>query len=90
MQNTMDYSLLVGVCQLNNILVMGIVDFVGVFNIYKRIEFNGKRLVGESTVQPPDRYAERFIGFMEDAFIGVPECGYQCDKMDVQECAQLL
>ncbi|GAA5994179.1 1-phosphatidylinositol-3-phosphate 5-kinase [Rhodotorula paludigena] len=73
-----DFSLLVGVDDAAQELVVGLIDTLGVFNTLKVIEFHTKTAVKLSdaasvTVQPPHDYARRFLAAMERYFIAVPD-----------------
>lgn len=89
-QNIMDYSLLVGKNKTDLTLVLGIVDFVGVYSWYKRLEHTGKTLIvnRECTIQPPVMYKDRFIKFMDEAFVMVPDKDF--DPSLIEEFPQVL
>ncbi|KAK3841842.1 MAG: hypothetical protein J3R72DRAFT_368800 [Linnemannia gamsii] len=74
--NIMDYSLLVGVDDERKELVVGIVDFIGAYTWYKRIESKGKTTLRGAkdnvTVLPPQQYKTRFREAMERYFLAVP------------------
>ncbi|CAG8474143.1 3472_t:CDS:10 [Diversispora eburnea] len=73
--NIMDYSLLVGVDDEKKELIVGIVDFIGAYTLYKRIENRGKTLsrnAKDVTVLPPDQYKERFRDSMDQYFLQIP------------------
>ncbi|CAG8515932.1 7915_t:CDS:2 [Funneliformis mosseae] len=79
--NIMDYSLLVGVDGEKKELIAGIVDFIGAYTLYKKIENRGKtigRNAKEVTVLPPDQYKDRFRDSIDQYFLAVP--GEQNDK----------
>ncbi|CAH1760165.1 1620_t:CDS:10 [Entrophospora sp. SA101] len=70
--NIMDYSLLVGVDDEKKELIAGIVDFIGAYTFYKKLESKGKtigRNAKEVTVLPPDQYKNRFRDSMEQYFL---------------------
>ncbi|KAJ3039702.1 1-phosphatidylinositol-3-phosphate 5-kinase [Rhizophlyctis rosea] len=77
--NVMDYSLLVGVNDERKELVVGIVDFIGPYTWYKKLESRGKTTLmplrggKEVTVLPPDRYRDRFRKAMDENFLMVPD-----------------
>ncbi|KAJ3289004.1 1-phosphatidylinositol-3-phosphate 5-kinase [Borealophlyctis nickersoniae] len=77
--NVMDYSLLVGVCDEKKELVVGIVDFIGPYTWYKKLESRGKTTLAplrggkDPTVLPPDRYRDRFRNAMDQNFLMVPD-----------------
>ncbi|KAJ3195191.1 hypothetical protein HK101_000901 [Irineochytrium annulatum] len=74
--NVMDYSLLVGVSDERKQLIVGIVDFIGPYTWYKRMETRGKvtlRGGKECTVLPPEQYGERFRKAMDQYFLMVPD-----------------
>lgn len=76
----MDYSLLVGIHQESQELVVGIVDFIGPYNWYKKLEGKGKSTIKETlggdsesvTVISPDRYSARFRNAIDQYFLMVP------------------
>ncbi|CAG8546646.1 791_t:CDS:10 [Acaulospora colombiana] len=81
--NIMDYSLLVGVDEKRKELVAGIVDFIGAYTFYKKIENKGKTLgrsAREVTVLPPDQYKERFGDSIKQYFLPVP--GFEQDDLE--------
>ncbi|KAI8086362.1 uncharacterized protein BX664DRAFT_264746 [Halteromyces radiatus] len=72
--NIMDYSLLVGVDKIKKELTVGIVDFIGAYTWYKKIESKSKSTIHrnrEVTVLPPDQYRLRFCREVFDYFIPV-------------------
>ncbi|KAG0054758.1 hypothetical protein BGZ83_010541 [Gryganskiella cystojenkinii] len=75
--NIMDYSLLVGVDDERKELVVGIVDFIGAYTWYKRIESKGKTTLRGAkdnvTVLPPQQYKTRFREAIEGYFLAVPD-----------------
>ncbi|TPX31303.1 hypothetical protein SmJEL517_g05317 [Synchytrium microbalum] len=78
-QGVMDYSLLVGVDQKRQELVVGIVDFIRTFTWDKRLESVVKEsgLLGGGGKQPtivkPKVYKKRFRNSMESYFLCVPD-----------------
>jgi 1-phosphatidylinositol-3-phosphate 5-kinase len=76
--NVMDYSLLVGIDNESNELVIGIVDFIRTFTWDKKLESWVKEsgLLGggkEPTIVTPRQYKNRFREAMEKYFLMVPE-----------------
>ncbi|KAF9916580.1 hypothetical protein BX616_003396 [Lobosporangium transversale] len=75
--NIMDYSLLVGVDDERKELVVGIVDFIGAYTWYKKIESKGKTTLRGAkdsvTVLPPQQYKTRFREAMERYFLAIPD-----------------
>ncbi|KAJ3294861.1 hypothetical protein HDU76_006913, partial [Blyttiomyces sp. JEL0837] len=74
--NVMDYSLLVGVDDERMELIVGIVDFIGPYTWYKKLETRGKSTLRggkETTVIPPDQYGDRFRKAMDQYFLIVPD-----------------
>ncbi|KAF9989278.1 1-phosphatidylinositol-3-phosphate 5-kinase, partial [Entomortierella chlamydospora] len=71
--NIMDYSLVVGVDDERKELVVGIVDSIGTYAGYKRIESKGKTTLRGAkdsvTVLPPQQYKTRFKEAMERYFL---------------------
>lgn len=70
----MDYSLLVGLDE--NVLVLGIIDYIRKFTIDKRIESYLKQVVDQSklpTIVSPTVYKNRFIEAMDRYFLGIPD-----------------
>nr|XP_019014824.1 uncharacterized protein I206_00911 [Kwoniella pini CBS 10737]OCF53605.1 hypothetical protein I206_00911 [Kwoniella pini CBS 10737] len=75
-QSVMDYSLLVGVDEGKHELVVGLVDAVGNYNLFKTIESRGKLALnrgGDVTIIPPDKYRERFEHALKHYFIACPD-----------------
>lgn len=71
----MDYSLLVGLDE-NNLLIVGIIDYIRKFTIDKRIESFMKQVVDQSklpTIVSPHVYKNRFIEAMDRYFLAVPD-----------------
>lgn len=73
--NVMDYSLLVGVDDQSNELVLGIVDYIRTFTWDKRLENWVKDLGGgqQPTIVTPKEYKLRFMSAMERYFPLVPD-----------------
>ncbi|XP_054736493.1 putative 1-phosphatidylinositol 3-phosphate 5-kinase isoform X1 [Anastrepha obliqua] len=75
----MDYSLLVGLDHKNNVLVLGIIDYIRTFTFDKRVESFVKQtgILGGMgklpTVISPERYRQRFIDAMDRYFYTVPD-----------------
>ena len=72
--NVLDYSLLVGIDEDNNKLVVGIIDFMRQYDIMKEMELVGKSLpmvVGSEapTIIQPPLYKARFTNAMEKYFM---------------------
>lgn len=75
--NVLDYSILVGIDEENNELVVGIIDFMRQYDILKQMERVGKSLpmvVGSEapTIIQPPLYKARFTNAMERYFMTVP------------------
>lgn len=75
--NVLDYSILVGVDDESNELVVGIIDFMRQYDILKQMERVGKSLpmvVGSEapTIIQPPLYKARFTNAMERYFMTVP------------------
>jgi len=75
--NVLDYSILVGIDEENNELVVGIIDFMRQYDILKQMERVGKSIpmvVGSEapTIIQPPLYKARFINAMERYFMTVP------------------
>lgn len=71
----MDYSLLVGLDE-NNQLIVGIIDYIRKFTLDKRIESYFKQVVDNSklpTIVSPNVYKNRFIEAMDRYFLAVPD-----------------
>ncbi|KAJ1553076.1 hypothetical protein HK405_009026, partial [Cladochytrium tenue] len=76
--NVMDYSLLVGVNDLKREMIVGIVDFIGPYTWYKRLETRSKTTLKGGredavTVIPPEQYADRFRRALDQYFLMVPD-----------------
>ncbi|XP_024081526.1 1-phosphatidylinositol 3-phosphate 5-kinase isoform X2 [Cimex lectularius] len=74
-QSVMDYSLLVGLDETKNELVLGIIDYIRGYTWDKKIETMVKRIGQnkEPTIIPADEYRERFIAAMHRYFLPVPD-----------------
>lgn len=75
--NVLDYSILVGIDEEKNELVVGIIDFMRQYDILKQMERVGKSIpmvVGSEapTIIQPPAYKSRFITAMERYFMTVP------------------
>ncbi len=76
--NVLDYSILVGIDEENNEIVVGIIDYMRQYDILKQMERVGKSIpmiVGSEapTIIEPQRYKQRFINAMERYFMTVPD-----------------
>lgn len=75
----MDYSLLVGLDTKENLLVLGIIDYIRTYTLDKKIESIVKQtgfLGGQGalpTVISPKKYRQRFAEAMEKYFLAVPD-----------------
>ncbi|KAJ3000573.1 hypothetical protein HDV02_004868 [Globomyces sp. JEL0801] len=93
--NIMDYSLLVGIDDLQNKLFIGIVDYLSPYNFAKRIEHSGKLLLSKDvTVVPPEEYAARIIILAVNKFHFVkcqvfPFIGMVVDQTELYEYDEL-
>ncbi|WRT64251.1 uncharacterized protein IL334_001182 [Kwoniella shivajii] len=75
-QSIMDYSLLIGLDEGKHELVIGLVDAIGSYNLFKTIESRGKMALkrgGDVTIIPPDQYRERFENALKHYFIACPD-----------------
>ncbi|WWC58469.1 uncharacterized protein I303_101012 [Kwoniella dejecticola CBS 10117] len=75
-QSVMDYSLLIGVDEEKRELVVGLVDAIGSYNLFKTIESRGKLALnrgGNVTIIPPDQYRDRFEQALKNYFIACPD-----------------
>ncbi|KAI8993291.1 hypothetical protein BDB01DRAFT_775799 [Pilobolus umbonatus] len=73
--NIMDYSLLIGIDEERHEMTVGIVDFIGAYTWYKKLESKSKSTLQprkEVTIVPPDQYKIRFCREVCDYFIAVP------------------
>jgi 1-phosphatidylinositol-3-phosphate 5-kinase len=73
--HVMDYSLLVGLDS-DNLLIVGIIDYIRKFTIDKRVESFLKQVVDQSklpTIVSPNVYKNRFIDAMDRYFLPVPD-----------------
>ncbi|KAG2202212.1 hypothetical protein INT47_002131 [Mucor saturninus] len=74
--NIMDYSLLVGIDKDKHEMTVGIVDFIGTYTWYKKLESKSKSTLQfrkEVTVVPPEQYKLRFCREVSDYFVPVPD-----------------
>ncbi|ESO10729.1 hypothetical protein HELRODRAFT_109077 [Helobdella robusta] len=71
----MDYSLLVGLDEENERLVVGIIDYMRTFTWDKKVEMIFKNSYGSKmpTVVSPDIYRQRFLEAMDRYFLIVPD-----------------
>lgn len=91
--NVMDYSLLVGVDDVRRELVVGIVDYIGAFTWYKKMESKGKTTLKpgkEVTVLPPLQYKERFCAAVQSYFADVPDKWVKTDNVDDDKLPSVL
>ncbi|KAI9260716.1 hypothetical protein BDA99DRAFT_90341 [Phascolomyces articulosus] len=73
--NIMDYSLLVGIDEQNREIIVGIVDFIGAYTWYKKIESKSKSTLKpqkQVTVLPPQQYRARFCREISTYFVPIP------------------
>ena len=83
--NIVDYSILVGIDEDTNELVVGIIDYMRQYDIIKRMERMGKSVgtmiagQAEPTVIQPPQYRKRFQNAMERYFMTVPDKWIQND-----------
>ncbi|KAI7869233.1 hypothetical protein BDF14DRAFT_1786180 [Spinellus fusiger] len=85
--NSMDYSLLVGIDESRQEIVVGIIDFIGTYTWYKMIESKSKSTLQphkQVTILPPDQYTSRFCSHVLGSFVAIP------DTFDWVESSQLL
>ena len=52
--------------------VIGIIDYMRHYDIFKKIEFRAKNQFEEATIQPPLRYGDRFRRAMDRYFMDIP------------------
>eukprot|EP01084_Bolivina_argentea_P093144 167549_1 len=81
--NVIDYSLLVGINESandddgnkKNELVVGIIDYLRIYDVYKAVEEHTKRFIGNQppTIQKPKVYKQRFREAMERYFMVAPD-----------------
>ena len=67
----MDYSLFIGVDQLNHELICGIIDYLGPYDWKKALESAVKTTIGcciEPTVIDTEGYKTRFLEFIQKEF----------------------
>ncbi|TDG46399.1 hypothetical protein AWZ03_007173 [Drosophila navojoa] len=75
----MDYSLLVGLDDKRNMLVLGIIDYIRTFTLDKKLESMLKQTgllgggMGKPTIVAPQPYKQRFIDAMDRYFNIVPD-----------------
>jgi len=86
--NVMDYSLLVGVDEEKNELVIAIIDYIRMFTFDKKLEFYFKRLELKNkqkgpTVTPAKQYKQRFRDAIWHYFVMIPEkdCFLDCSQL---------
>ncbi|KAK4684262.1 hypothetical protein P7C73_g5929, partial [Tremellales sp. Uapishka_1] len=75
-QSVMDYSLLLGLDEDKKEMVVGLVDAIGSYNLFKTIESRGKLALnrgGEVTIIPPDQYRDRFETSLRQYFVACPD-----------------
>ncbi len=74
----MDYSILVGIDENSEEVVVGIIDYMRQYDIIKRMERVGKSVgmiagQAEPTVIQPTQYRKRFVTAMDRYFMPVPD-----------------
>jgi len=74
-KGVMDYSLLVGFDKQNEEYVVGIIDYVRLYDFTKEIEFRVKKLgkTIDPTIIRPGNYQKRFLEAMQEYFVEVPD-----------------
>lgn len=77
----MDYSLLCGFDQQNNVIAVGIIDYLRVFTWDKKVETYLKTISGPigkmPTIVSPEVYKARFVNAIDRYFLEVPDQWYQ-------------
>ena len=73
-----DYSILVGIDENSEEVVVGIIDYMRQYDIIKRMERVGKSVgmiagQAEPTVIQPTQYRKRFVTAMDRYFMPVPD-----------------
>jgi len=76
--NVVDYSIVVGMDDSKDELVIGIIDYMRQYDILKRMERMGKSVTmiagqAEPTIVQPENYKKRFVAAMERYFMLVPD-----------------
>eukprot|EP00835_Amoeboradix_gromovi_P002418 NODE_137_length_18042_cov_0.768823.p1 type:complete len:1367 gc:universal NODE_137_length_18042_cov_0.768823:13523-9423(-) len=88
-QNVMDYSILIGIVQDTNDLVIGVVDFIRTYTWDKKLETvfkeKGGSLIGENrepTIISPKQYKKRFRDCVEKYLLLLPDkyCNSQIQR----------
>jgi len=75
-QDIMDYSLLAGICQENDEVIIGIVDYMRTFTLDKRVESLVKTalpIAHSPTVVSPELYRRRFTEAIDGYFAISPD-----------------
>eukprot|EP00501_MAST-03F_sp_TOSAG23-6_P001634 GSMAST32.ASY1.ANO1.1701.1 assembled CDS len=68
----MDYSLLVGLDEENNNLVVGIIDYMRCYDVIKFVESHVVVAKHMPTIVAPPKYKRRFVNAMNRYFMAVP------------------
>jgi 1-phosphatidylinositol-3-phosphate 5-kinase len=76
--NVVDYSILVGLDENSDQVVVGIIDYMRQYDIVKRMERMGKSVgmiagQAEPTIIQPPQYRKRFVMAMDRYFMPVPD-----------------
>lgn len=75
-QHIMDYSLLAGICQDTNQVVVGIVDYMRTYTLDKKVESLVKTVIPGThlpTVISPENYSKRFLEAIDCYFAMAPD-----------------
>lgn len=76
LQEIMDYSLLAGICQENDEVIVGIVDYMRTYTLDKRVESLVKTALPVQhlpTVISPENYCKRFCEAIDVYFAMAPD-----------------